>query len=107
MIATLTLHGLAAGALVDLWRNGSIFDGPRARAEALGGRLGELLGCDFCLTFQAALWLALLARPAAALGPAGAWAFEALLLALAAGRASWILNGLLPGRLRYDRPREL
>lgn len=41
---------LAASAVVDVWRRGSIFAGARARSEDRGGRLDELLGCRYCLS---------------------------------------------------------
>lgn len=107
--ASLVVYALAAGAVVDLWRNGSLFAPLRARAESAlpPGRLRELLGCTFCLTFQAALWLVLLCRLPAAAWPAWAAFLEAGPAFLAAGRLSWLLDGLLPARLRHDRPPEL
>ena len=58
---------LAAGALVDAWRNGSIFAGSRAAVEAtlesdatgLRGFLAAMLNCPFCLGYHVP-WLLLL-----------------------------------------------
>jgi len=109
-IGSLVVYALAAGAAVDLWRNGSLFAPLRARAESatLPGPLRELLGCDYCLTFQAALWLCLLfALPAATASPGWAAALGVVPQFLAAGRLARLLDGLLPARLRHDRPPSL
>lgn len=108
-VGTLVVYALAVGAAVDLWRNGSLFAPLRARAESapLPGPLRELLGCDYCLTFQAALWLVLLCKLPASASPAWAACFEAAPTFLAAGRLARLIDGLLPARLRHDRPPEL
>ena len=104
---TVVVYALAAGAVVDLWRHGSIFAPARARLEA-GLRPGPLrevlLECDLCLTFQAALWLvALFAFPAAILPAPWSRLLEVAPCFLAAGRVSQLLDGLLPERLRHGR----
>lgn len=106
-LGILVLYGMASGALVDLWKNGSLFASWRAEAEALAvryPRLGELAQCDFCLTFQTALWLFLLCFIPSLCVPGGWKAVCQLpVLVLATGRLAWLLNGLLPGALRYSR----
>lgn len=109
-IEAVVVYSLAAGAVVDLWMNGSIFAPLRARAEAapLPGWARELLGCTLCMTFQAALWLVLLLHlPASWSPPAWAAALEAPATFLAAGRLARLVDGLLPERLRHDRPASL
>jgi hypothetical protein len=89
---------LAASAAVDLWFNGSILAGARARVEASEGLVAELLGCPFCLThWAAAAVLALFVLPGTYF-PAFMWPAYAL----AAARLGWIVNGLLPARLRFE-----
>ena len=95
---------LAIGAVVDVWRNGSIFAGWRARAETWENKVSELLGCSLCLTYQVAIWLTL-----------GLWVLpmfvqqwlavilRALLIALAAGRLSWVVHTQLGHEHDYDR----
>lgn len=101
-LTSLIAYALAVGAVVDVVRNGSILAGLRARIEAgPEGLFKDLLGCPFCLTYQAALWLTVLTAAA------GRWSFDLIVVALAAARVSWIVNGLLPSRLRYDREPEL
>ena len=86
------LLALAVGAVVDVWFNGSIFAGWRARAEAWENTLSELLGCPLCLTYQAAIWLTL-GLWALPLG-VPRWAQVALrgvLIALAVGRLARLI----------------
>jgi hypothetical protein len=124
------LAALATGAVVDYWQNGSIFEDHRAAVEAAADngrisgrrdRIAEMLACSFCLTFWAAVWatvftvLGTACIIAAPIMPAGnnqvimyglGTGFYLPVVALAAARASWIINGLLPDRLRYDRDKE-
>lgn len=105
---------LAANGLVEAWNHGSLFAGPRARAEAGGGFLSRLLSCPFCLSYWAAavcvapLLLGDLAVAATADWPGGlrvvvAAAVSAgqwLTFALAAARAAQLLNDLTAGVCR-------
>jgi hypothetical protein len=121
------LATLAAGVVVDYWRNGSIFEDHRAAVEAAADngrisgrrdRIAEMLACSFCLTFWAAVWAAVFTVLgtaciiAAPIMPAGnnqvimyglGTGFYLPVVAMAAARASWLINGLLPPHLRYDR----
>lgn len=102
---------LASGCVVDVWLNGSIFAGRRAavqaadEAAAAEGRRclwAELLKCSFCMTVWAPAVLLL-----AFYAPGGLWrpldALRPALTALAAARAAWLVNGLVPKGLAYDR----
>lgn len=106
-IADVLVYGLASGAVVDLWRNGSFLAGARAKVEARGGAFAALVRCDFCLTFQAALWLVAGRAAAGGLLPVAVGPVDVAVVALAVGRAAWIVNGLLPERLRHDRLTDL
>ena len=41
---------------MDVWLNGSIFAGHRAKIEAWRISLSELMGCSLCLNYQTAIW---------------------------------------------------
>jgi hypothetical protein len=105
LLANVTLLALATGAVVDVWLNGSIFAGLRARIEARENTLSELLGCSLCLNDQAPIWLTLfLWVPIVAGAPR--WAtiiLCAILVVLAAGRLAWLLNAHLWQGAAYDR----
>jgi hypothetical protein len=103
---------LAVGALLDAWRNGSLFARPRVQVEQMLAQprnraeawLALLLQCAFCLSYHVPYLLL-------GLGALVAWACPgcqalpwALVYSLAATRASNLLDGLLPERLRYDKP---
>jgi hypothetical protein len=105
LAADVLLLALAAGAIVDVWLNGSIFAGWRARVEAREGWLSELLGCSLCLNYQAALWLTLLFWvPVVAGAPhRAAVVLRTALVVLAAGRLAWLLNAHLWQGAAYDR----
>jgi hypothetical protein len=105
LLVTVFLLALATGAVVDVWLNGSIFAGWRARAEVWENTLSELLGCSLCLNYQVPIWLTL-----------GLWALpmgvpkwaaiilRGVLIALAVGRLAWLLNHMcLDPEHGYDR----
>jgi hypothetical protein len=108
---------LATGAVVDAWRNGSIFAGWRAVVEAraaaheLGFRgaenfLAALLDCAFCLSYHVPAWLILTQYLPSLLLSFVEWRTAARIwllpsYALAATRVSWLVNGLAPDHLRY------
>jgi hypothetical protein len=106
LLVDLTLLALACGATVDLWLNGSIFASWRARVEARGGWLGELLGCSFCLNYHVPLWTTwLLWLPATLLSWPWYLVPRAILIWLAAGRLAWLINHAM-GNKGYDRDRD-
>lgn len=66
MTATqLLVAALATWQAVEVWHHSSLFTAARARWEARGGFLGDLLGCPWCLS----VWVG----AAAALLPAAGW----------------------------------
>ena len=112
---------LATGAIIQVWHQGSIFAESRAKlqaeqdvvdAESWRGRWLELLLCPFCKSYHVPFWLLvfLLLVPALAyllnttLGATIDAAIHLVVYALAATRASNILDGLLPPRMRYVPP---
>lgn len=102
---------LASGAVVDAWRQGSLFSGPRVRVaraaeRADGGVVARMLDCWYCL----AHWV-----PAALLAafflPGLEWpALRPYLMlpvyALAATRIVVLVNGLVPAALRHEAGEE-
>lgn len=136
---------LAAGDVVDVWFNGSIFSAARGymqnRADSLDAtpepedelalpedptiteetsvwtRLGdrlvptllaELLSCSYCFSRHTPLYLALCFYVPSLFLPSP-WSdlFKLPVYALAASRLGWVLNGILPARLQYDRYKQL
>ncbi len=49
-LTELVVGGLAAWQAVEVWHHSALMAGPRARAELLEGKLGQLLTCPFCLS---------------------------------------------------------
>ena len=107
---TLVSYALAIGSIVGVYHNGSIFADLRARDEAAAGAFSAghrrhffaaARNCPFCMSYWCAITLTPLLIVSAAL-PAP-WSRLSLLPihALAAVRLSWIVDGLLPERLRY------
>jgi hypothetical protein len=112
MISTLDFVAVvfAAGAVIEVWHKGSIFDTARAYTQAvqditppesLKGRLLELLNCPFCKSYHVPIYLlfALLAGNWA--GGTIAAVVRVLVYGLAATRLGNIVDGLLPDRMRY------
>jgi hypothetical protein len=105
LLIDVVLIALAAGALVDIWLNGSMFAGWRARFEVWENALSELLGCGLCLNYQAPIWLTLGLWVPTMLG-AVHWAavlLRAILVMLAAGRLAWLVHAWLGPDYGYDR----
>jgi hypothetical protein len=102
---------LATGAIIEVWHKGSIFQTIRAYLQALQdvtpletfkGRLLELLNCPFCKSYHIPLLLFLTLLAGDSLGSRLAWLPRVVIYAWAATRLSNIVDGLLPGRMRYD-----
>jgi len=100
----------AAGAVIEVWHKGSLFDTARAYSQAvqditpletIKGRLLELLNCPFCKSYHVPIYLlfALLAGNWA--GGTIAAVVRVFVYGLAATRLGNIIDGLLPDRLRY------
>jgi hypothetical protein len=105
LLTAVVVLALAAGALVDIWLNGPVFAGWRARVEAWENTLSELLGCSLCLNYQVPIWLTLVLWAPTALGVKHwvAVGLGAVLIMLAAGRLAWIVHAWLGPAYGYDR----
>jgi hypothetical protein len=105
LLIEVVLIALAAGALVDIWLNGPVFAGWRARVETWEDALSELLGCSLCLNYQAPIWLTLILWVPTALGVVYwvAVPLRAVLVMLAAGRLAWLVHAWLGPDYGYDR----
>lgn len=111
---------LAAGGVVDVWKNGSIFALARAVAadaaetdavqnrRTVRGLLGELLSCEFCLSHHTPWLLAVLfLLPALVVTGPLAFLLKLPVYSLAATRLGWLLNAAVPADCRYDRAAQL
>lgn len=106
---------LATGAVIEVWHKGSIFADLRARAQAyqdvtdpesFKGRLLELLMCPFCKSYHVPFWLIVALLLSDWAGATIGILARLVIYALAATRASNLLDGFLPPRMRYDPPLE-
>lgn len=100
----------AAGAIIEVWHKGSLFDTPRAYAQALQditpvesvkGRLLELVNCPFCKSYHVPVYLFLLLLAGDTVGGMMAALVRVVVYGLAATRISNVVDGLLPDRMRY------
>lgn len=99
---------LAAAAIVDAWRKGSIFAGPRAAVADIAANSPDapayyrLLDCWYCLSYWVpALLIAPLVLPGLIWPPLKPY----LMLpayGLAATRLLVLVNGLVPERMRHE-----
>lgn len=101
----------AAGAVIEVWHKGSIFDTLRAYSQALQdvtppdslkGRALELLNCPFCKSYHAPIYLLLLLLAGDCFGGIIASIIRVVVYGLAATRIGNIIDGLLPARMRYS-----
>lgn len=101
-VMDLLLIAFAAKALIDLWRESSLLAGFRAYFEAWGGKVAELSGCGFCLSYHACFWMTVLGRLLAAVLPSwlGLGIFTIMLVLAATGVTHMLidLNELILGR---------
>lgn len=106
---------LATGAVIEVWHKGSLFASLRARVEALQdvtdpesfkGRLLELVMCPFCKSYHVPFWLLVALLLGDWFGATIGAGVRLVVYALAATRASNLLDGLLPPRMRYYPPVE-
>lgn len=104
---------LATGAIIDVWHNGSIFAERRAYVQALNdvAKHGsvrwfftELLLCPFCKSYHIPIYLFLALLAGNYAGGLVKNLIQVIVYGLAATRASNLLDGFLPARMRYDRP---
>jgi hypothetical protein len=103
----------AAGAIIEVWHKGSIFETARAYVQAwqdvappesVKGRLWELLMCPFCKSYHVPLYLFALLLASDHIGGIMPALGRAVIYSLAATRIGNIIDGLLPARMRYDPP---
>lgn len=100
----------AAGAVIEVWHKGSIFDTARAYSEAvqditppesMKGRLLELLNCPFCKSYHVPIYLLFALLAGDWVSGTIAAVIRVFVYGLAATRIGNIVDGLLPDRLRY------
>lgn len=104
---------LATGAIIEVWHKGSIFEGTRAKIEALQdvtdpdtwrGRWYELLMCPFCKSYHVPFWLLLALTLAASAGAAIEAGVRLVIYSLAATRLSNLIEAFLPDSAKYVPP---
>ena len=105
----------ATGAVIEVWHRGSIFAGIRARAQAmqdttdpdtLEGKGLELLLCPFCKSYHVPFYLLTAILLGDRCGATIGTVARLMVYSLAATRLSNLIDGFLPGRMRYDPPIE-
>lgn len=101
----------AAGAVIEVWHKGSLFDTARAYAQAmqditpretLKGRLLELINCPFCKSYHVPLYLLLLLAVSGWCGGILHIAAQLVVYSLAATRLGNIIDSLLPEAAKYS-----
>jgi hypothetical protein len=103
---------LASGAVIDVWHKGSIFETPRAYAQAMQditpretikGRLLELINCPFCKSYHIPFYLFLALLAGNWFGGIVGFCVQLVIYSWAATRLGNIVNGMLPTDARYDQ----
>lgn len=94
-IATLLVAGLATWQIVEVWHHSSLMATWRARTQLWENKLGELLGCPFCLS----VWVGLLAATVGLLPLPAADGVLAGLCLLLLGAAKLVVLGFAVARL--------
>lgn len=107
---------LAAGAIIDVWNNGSIFATARAIVQAkqdvaktgsITALWTELFTCPFCQSYHVPIYLYVLLLSADHIGGIVAIVARIIVYGWAATRIGNLLNGFLPKELQYERPTHL
>lgn len=102
---------LAAGAVIEVWHKGSIFETARAYAQAmqdvtpretLKGRLLELINCPFCKSYHVPLYLFALLLVSSWISGGLHTAALLVIYSLAATRLGNIIDSLLPEAAKYS-----
>jgi hypothetical protein len=102
---------LAAGAIIEVWHKGSLFETPRAYAQALQdvtpqetpkGRLLELINCPFCKSYHVPFYLFLLLLAGTWIGGIFELSIRVVIYSLAATRLGNVVDHLLPENSRYS-----
>lgn len=103
----------AAGAIIEVWHKGSIFETARAHVQAwqdvanpesAKGRLWELIMCPFCKSYHLPIYLFAALLAGDYFGGTIAALVRVPVYGLAATRIGNLIDGLLPARMRYDPP---
>lgn len=101
----------AAGAIIDVWHKGSLFDTARAYAQALQdvtppetlkGRLLELLMCPFCKSYHIPIYLGFILLASDSVGGIMPALTRVVVYGLAATRIGNLIDGLVPNRMKYS-----
>jgi hypothetical protein len=115
MIAPIDLCAviLATGAIIEVWHKGNIFATARAYTQArqdiapegsFAAFWTELLNCPFCKSYHVPIYLFVGLLSADWLGGMFASTARVVVYGLAATRASNLIDGLIPARMRYEPP---
>lgn len=103
----------AAGAIIEVWHKGSIFETARAYVqswqdntppETFKGRLWELIMCPFCKSYHIPIYLFLLLLAGDHFGGTIAALVRVVVYGLAATRIGNLIDGLVPNKMKYDPP---
>lgn len=101
---------LAAGAVIEVWHKGSLFETARAYAQAMQdvtpretvkGRLLELINCPFCKSYHVPLYLLALLCLGNWFGGGLHTLAVLVIYSLAATRLGNIIDSLLPESAKY------
>jgi hypothetical protein len=101
---------LATGAIIDVWHKGSIFASKRAYIQAvqdntdpdtIKGKWLELLTCAYCESYHVPVYLFAILLAADYFSATLATVVRVFVYGWAATRASNLIDGLLPNRMRY------
>lgn len=102
---------LATGAIIEVWQKGSIFATTRAYVQAvqdntdgdtLKGKVLELLTCPFCESYHVPVYLFAILLAADWFSVTLGAVARIFIYGWAATRASNLIDGLLPHRMRYS-----
>lgn len=102
---------LATGAIIEVWQKGSIFATTRAYIQAvqdntsndtLKGKALELLTCPFCESYHVPVYLFAILLAADSFSITLGGVVRIFIYGWAATRASNLIDGLLPNRMRYS-----
>jgi hypothetical protein len=103
----------AAGAIIEVWHKGSIFETARAYVqswqdntppETIKGRLWELIMCPFCKSYHIPIYLFLLLLAGDHFGGTITALVRVVIYGLAATRIGNLIDGLVPNKMKYDPP---
>lgn len=102
---------LATGAIIEVWQKGSIFATTRAYIQAvqdntdgdtLKGKVLELLTCPFCESYHVPIYLFVCLLASDWFSVTFGAVTRIFIYGWAATRASNLIDGLLPNRMRYS-----